>query len=916
MKIHNLLKKIHIPIALIMLVAGAFFGLYKLQATTLIFNNNMESLFPGIDINNSSIDFNSSPGMIFWASWITLSTPEIITISGSSNSIRCTKQLEGIYYNSQRGESIRPLDTHSKGILALNNSIYYGLAITWGLYTECVATTGSLYTPNSTAIYGQVRNTRSGTEYYLVAWLNYDFTWNSILGLNFATTWNLLTIVSPGVISGFIYDSYGGIGRVGTVGNGCITNCNLRQQQQTTGNTDCTLTIYNNQIPQGNNTVVACEGNNAGWYGLSVFKLNPISLVPWYTTTGNSRNIGSSLSTGLYAVTCSNSQWGQCAPTQIITVTAQTGWSCNLWWNISIVTVTGVTMEWVPNYYYSRTTWGIDITISSTQPANYTIMAIGGITNSITGYYAYSYNRPTETRVNTGKIYLTTGDGQKQLSATFITGSCIQIASPKFITLDLLPPTNPTLLYPTNGTGICFLGTFTPSRTGAGDAGVGIAYYNYKIFNNTTFTGTTIINGTTTGTSVTLNANQLWTTSLTGNYYREVQAVDKLGQGGSYTTGYFTIQASACANSGNIQLYFTLPDILNAEINTEYTSAPFKIPQDITDTGVFAYISTGILYVNGTGNSTTGFVNRDSVLKIKLKSSNQYNTTVNSTFFIGTINIDTFSITTRSLTGNSNPTGTLSGCMLTTSQKLLIREIFDLMKDTYDEKDTTLSDFLFTMQSMLEDNIGINNNCSLEYLLELTNEYIEDNIQQNIDESEHKAPNCKAYAIKYDDKKLGYTSKNLKKKVYFASREALTRYIDTYNPGDCRKNIYENIPTFDNTEMSGSYIAPNGKMYEIKEKQGSWNKITYYSPDFIKIKYYESIEDIEAYIDTNNPLQEVWDHEVDSSFTPVTYVTANYKEYKIYNTDKWFMSYKLMKVMYFNSLEEIKSYINTRNPRK
>ena len=50
-----------------------------------------------------------------------------------------------------------------------------------------------------------------------------------------------------------------------------------------------------------------------------------------------------------------------------------------------------------------------------------------------------------------------------------------------------------------------------------------------------------------------------------------------------------------------------------------------------------------------------------------------------------------------------------------------------MIKDSYDENETTLANFLFTMESMIEDELGFVDNCSLEYLLDLTSAYIMDN---------------------------------------------------------------------------------------------------------------------------------------------------------------------------------------------
>jgi len=58
-----------------------------------------------------------------------------------------------------------------------------------------------------------------------------------------------------------------------------------------------------------------------------------------------------------------------------------------------------------------------------------------------------------------------------------------------------------------------------------------------------------------------------------------------------------------------------------------------------------------------------------------------------------------------------------------------------------------------------------------------------DNLTDNVDQSIHEAPNCKEYEIKFVSSRSGYTSPDFKhKKTYFASREAIERYIDAANP--------------------------------------------------------------------------------------------------------------------------------------
>jgi hypothetical protein len=107
------------------------------------------------------------------------------------------------------------------------------------------------------------------------------------------------------------------------------------------------------------------------------------------------------------------------------------------------------------------------------------------------------------------------------------------------------------------------------------------------------------------------------------------------------------------------------------------------------------------------------------------------------------------------------------------------------------------------------------------------------------------------------------------------------------------------------------HIAPNGKIYHLIGQYG-W----YSAKEFTTAKYFDSLQNIKTYIDLRNPAKEIWKHTIDTTFIPLIYAAPNGKEYKIYKTDRWYMSYKLMKVRYFTSLSEIKSYIDKNNPSK
>ena len=68
-----------------------------------------------------------------------------------------------------------------------------------------------------------------------------------------------------------------------------------------------------------------------------------------------------------------------------------------------------------------------------------------------------------------------------------------------------------------------------------------------------------------------------------------------------------------------------------------------------------------------------------------------------------------------------------------------------------------------------------------------------------------------------------------------------------------------------------------------------------------------------AFIDKNNPAIVVWDHLVDATFEPIVHTAPNDKTYKIYKTNRGYMSYKLIKVQYFDTLELLKNHIDKNN---
>lgn len=143
-----------------------------------------------------------------------LSTPEVVTLDWGNTGL-CYGKIRWIYYNNERGERLRPLDQNTlTGLQAIDLS-YSGMQLSGGLFAHCTGLGG---TPEN--VYGQITMTNQNTVYYLMGGTTYDFSWNmhgSALSPSLQRINNNL--------SGYIRDSYGGIGIV--IGStGCMDSRN------------------------------------------------------------------------------------------------------------------------------------------------------------------------------------------------------------------------------------------------------------------------------------------------------------------------------------------------------------------------------------------------------------------------------------------------------------------------------------------------------------------------------------------------------------------------------------------------------------------------------------------------------------------------------------------------------------------
>ncbi|MCF7835152.1 hypothetical protein K9M48_03800 [Candidatus Gracilibacteria bacterium] len=210
------MKKINLMRIYILLTIFLGLGAVWVSAQTTL--NFVGVNIGSIDQKFSDVVFrangNDFMGSFFWLNAKSLDSGEVISFSGSSPEKTCFKQVRGLYYNSQRGNRVRPLDSATRDYLSFSNPSYNNLTISGGLYTSC---SGDEY-----SVYGQVSYHVSGDSYnsYLVAGTKYNRGTNTISG-EFAKSFQRFDNKFP---IGYIYDSHGGgIGFVGSFPGGGST---------------------------------------------------------------------------------------------------------------------------------------------------------------------------------------------------------------------------------------------------------------------------------------------------------------------------------------------------------------------------------------------------------------------------------------------------------------------------------------------------------------------------------------------------------------------------------------------------------------------------------------------------------------------------------------------------------------------
>ncbi len=349
---------------------------------------------------------------------------------------------------------------------------------------------------------------------------------------------------------------------------------------------------------------------------------------------------------------------------------------------------------------------------------------------------------------------------------------------------------------------------------------------------------------------------------------------------------------------------FSMAMINNAELDTFYKSDPVLITGLVESQQVLASITKWSLFINEIMVGTTGYVHNGDQVQIELKSDNSYNSVVSSTLSIQNKQA-TFYITTQ-------PEWYDASCDLSISEKLRTYSIFQLLIDAYKDNPIKLKSFLYTFKSMLSDKVSQEWACGqYAYLLDVTEAYMMDELgtgDYNDNQGMYTAPNCKVYELKYDDARQAYYSPDFITIHYFISTESLEKFVDKYNPwkGNCGEN-------YNDPWDWKRRIAPNGKVYVIKKSGSKYTSDDFmYSKIFDTLQAIRKYIDINnpAILVWKHELDNTFDPVVYIAPNKKEYTIQRV----FVSAQEKYMSYKFITPKYFDNLDQIEAFIDKNNP--
>jgi len=475
----------------------------------------------------------------------------------------------------------------------------------------------------------------------------------------------------------------------------------------------------------------------------------------------------------------------------------------------------------------------------------------------------------------TTNLYLTTWtNGIKYVYITLSTGLDSVSYSLTFY-IDTTPPSAPTLDYPTSWwtitTGYTFVWDIST------DAWVGLSGYRYWISTSSSFT-TINKSWRTTMTGFSITNNEL---GLSWTFYRYVQAKDKFGW-----TGNSAIQSFIYSGTADIVPdSFTFSSISKAKLNRVYKSATWTITWLSQWVSILASVDKWAFFINGVMTWSSWYVQNGSTINIELVSSDEYDDLVTSTLNVWGLNIR-FRVTTMTEDEEADSEDTLSSLSASNSRKFYVLATFNELKALYENDTSMMNVFMNELKNLVADDI--------------------DELEAKLDE---------------DD---SYSSRSVDEKKLL-TLNYLYELIDNFVSDDDAGTLDDGF------NSSNKYVAPNGKVYILSYSKTYLN---YTSLNFVKPKYFATLQTLKAHIDANNwwtdksamykgyivgssYTRPTWNHTVDTTRTSIAYTAPNGKVYDLFKTtDGRYSSYDFAFAKYFNTLDEIKSHISRGNPRR
>jgi len=871
---------------------------FSLWATINIdFDSALDTVFPGYTWHQSNIHFNYGGNSFEWVVFPTTGTfmteTGNVLLSGWAMITWCTHQVEWLYYNNSRWLLVWPLDLNTLTGLRSINTWYENMSLTGWLFYDC-------YGVDPTNVYGQVNIDLFGVEYKIIAWLNYDFSNNT-----YFNSFSGSLSYSWGMLSGYIFDNYGGIGRVyeppvipliGSVewllGWNYINNSSMDLRIET-NKQDVIFSITWDVI-------------NIGW----TMNYNTILTIQLSWSDGL-KNIYTKFEDTKWNIVYDHY-------TIILDTTPPTkpelltpvNWSLvndlvDFSWGVSVDSGAGIN-----EYVFFITQWLTTIKeVNLGNANNYSMLVYPeGTAGSVLVSWSV-YNRHIKTYDKLWQ-YSTT------VSNNFTAGYTALI--------DVVPPTMPQIIRPVStwiNTDITF------ERTASTDTGVGLDNYEFKIYNTSWWT--VLLSWFSSTTNITF-ANSYFNT---WNYYWWVRAFDLSGNVSSTDYAEFSTVPTPDITPNT----FSFNSIDDAKRDKLYKSNEITVKWLGTGVSVLAEINRWALFIDGNFVGLSGMVSNGSGIWIELISSDDYNTTRSSTLVVGNKSA-TFYIDTERKNNDDDDDddddnddddySDFLDDLFDHSPRLEVMGMFNNLVDIYeDESLNKRKQFFHAFWVNLKDEITV-----LEYKIRLERNdadrrelqkklYVVDTLHDlifwylmhelgyahevltlDLDKNgKYIAPNGKTYYISVRDDWALYST-TFKTRKYFPTRLRMKKFIDERNP---------NLWHYSND--NNTIVTPSGKVYHIVYDPVS---MTFYSPDSYSQRHFEDLRDLHVRLDINNPGIWYWNHTLDPTYTTVMYQTLNGKYYALKKTmDNRYFSPFFTSAKYFPSEKALIEHIDAHNRR-